>query len=245
MILFLTFHSFPFNFQLFFIFSRADQSSNPPTSSQNQEPSGENLPQVDGAYDEDDLDEIEQAVPEDSAPLVHQPGEEQTLQEEAVVPVVDMPGEGSENMLNPEDQLTNQINSPVEGLEITEGTVELISGTTDPDADQAAEIFEVSAQVIVPNDDQASESHSNTAENILERAQDIPMEVSVNSDIHFEVTEVPAETGFLEVVHDNSSSDQTEKKGDINLRSFVKKSCAFLSRKTIKLYIPSYALGVL
>lgn len=226
MILFLSFHSFPFNFQLFFIyFSRADQSSNPPTSSQNQEPSGENLPQVDGAYDEDDLDEIEQAVPEDSAPLVHQPGEEQTLQEEAVVPVVDMPGEGSENMLNPEDQLTNQINSPVEGLEITEGTVELISGTTDPDADQAAEIFEVSAQVIVPNDDQAesSESHSNTAENILERAQDIPMEVSVNSDIHFEVTEVPAETGFLEVVHDNSSSDQTEKKGDINLRSFVKK----------------------
>lgn len=236
MILFLTFHSFPFNFQLFFIyFSRADQSSNPPTSSQNQEPSGENLPQVDGAYDEDDLDEIEQAVPEDSAPLVHQPGEEQTLQEEAVVPVVDMPGEGSENMLNPEDQLTNQINSPVEGLEITEGTVELISGTTDPDADQAAEIFEVSAQVIVPNDDQAesSESHSNTAENILERAQDIPMEVSVNSDIHFEVTEVPAETGFLEVVHDNSSSDQTEKKGDINLRRFCEKKVAhfYLERR--------------
>ena len=140
--------------------------------------------------------------------------------------MVDVPGEGSEIMLNPEDQLTNQMNSPVEGLETTEDTVELISGTSDPDADQAAEIFEVSAQVSVPNDDQteSSESHSNTAE----PAQDLPMEVSVNSDLHFEVTEVPAETGFLEVVHDNSASNQSEKKGDINFRSLrKKKSCFF------------------
>ena len=170
-------------------------------------PLSENLPQVDGAYDDLDDTEVEQAVPVDAAHLVHEPVGQS---EEAVVPCLNIHDQIPENMENSHILENQRIN-----VDIAEGVVEL------PDEsgvfpDETVEIPDETgvfpAETVEPSNGtdvcahETVELPSDTSQlNVVPPAEDsdnVPMEVS--ADIDFDVIQEGSGTGFLEVVPQSS-----------------------------------------